>query len=264
MKKKNVSLWTKTVACCLSFLLVAMSGLTPAAAQAVAPVNGPPPTLTPVTINNGAGDQYDPHISGDWAAYSSDLSIRYYNFATNTDAEIPMGASARDLLSDVSGSKIVFTRVITGLETALMVFDAATPAVAPVAIAPANGTTRIGDAIGGNTVAYIDFGLQINGELVIHNLNTSTSTRITNDSAFDTNPSVSPDGNVVTWEHCNISTSNCDIWQAVKNGPVWAVSPASDTANQENNPDTNGTLVVYDSARAGNPDIFWRPVSGGA
>jgi len=100
-----------------------------AAAQGIVPIIGTPPTLTPVTINNSPGDQFDPHVSGDWVVYSSDLSIRYYNFATNTDAQIPMGSSARDLLPDISGSKIVFSRVIPNVTTAVMVFDAATPAV---------------------------------------------------------------------------------------------------------------------------------------
>jgi hypothetical protein len=230
--------------------------------QVILPVNGVAPTLTPVTINNGSGDQYDPHISGDLVAYTSDPSIRYYSVATDTDAQIPLGSSARDLLSDVSGSKIAFSRVIPAVKTAVMVFDTSTPATAPIEIDAALGTTRIGSAIGGDTVAYIDFGLHGNGELVIHDLASSTSVRATNDAAFDGNPSVSPDGNVVTWEHCAISTSNCDIWQAVKNGAVWDVSPASDTANPEANPDTNGTLIVYDSVRP-NGDIFWRPVAGG-
>ena len=232
-------------------------------AQSIVPVNGAPPTLTPVTINAGAGDQNDPHISGDWVAYTSDLSIRYYSFATGTDAEIPFGLSVRDLLSDISGSKIVFSRIISGVKTAVMVFDAATPAVQPIEIDPAPGTTRLGSAIGGNTIAYVDFGLEANGEIVIHDLTTSTSTRITNDTNPDQGPSVSPDGNVVTWEHCNSSLSNCDIWQAVKNGAVWNVSVVNDSLNAEANPDTNGTLVVYDSYRGGNSDIFWRAVTGG-
>jgi Tol biopolymer transport system component len=260
---KTVNLRTRTLACSLAFVLVAMAGLMPAAAQAVTPVSGTPPALTPVTINDSAGDQYDPHISGDWVSYTSDLSIRYYNFATNTDAAIPMGASARDLLSDISGSKIVFSRVITGVKTTLMVFDAAT-AAAPIEMDAVSGTTRIGSAIGGNTVAYVDFGIEGHGELIIHDLTTATSVRITNDIAYEANPSVSPDGNVVTWEHCNTSSSNCDIWQAVKTGPVWNVTSLSDAANPEANPDTNGTLVVYDSLRASNGDLFWQPVGGGA
>ncbi|MGH8657567.1 MAG: TolB family protein [Gammaproteobacteria bacterium] len=35
------------------------------------------------------------------------------------------------------------------------------------------------------------------------------------------------------------------------------------TASPEANPDTNGSLVVYDSVRGSNPDLFWRPVGGG-
>ncbi len=234
-------------------------------AQTVVPVNGVTPALTSVTINAQPGDQYDPHVSGDWAAYTSDLSIRYYNFATNIDAQIPMGPSDRDLLSDISGSKIVFSRVISGSSTIVMVFDAATPAVAPVALDPIPGAIHIGSAIGGGTVAYINFELQGNGEVIVHDLITSASVRLTNDTAFDANPSVSPDGNVVTWEHCQVSTSNCDIWQAVKSGAVWNVSVAANTANPEANPDSNGSLIVYDSVLPTNDgEIFWRPVSGGA
>jgi uncharacterized protein (TIGR03382 family) len=245
-------------------LLLAMTVvMVPAVALAVTPANGAAPTLTPVTINAGAGDQYDPHVSGDFAAYTSDDSIRYYRFSSAADAVIPMGASARDLLSDISGSKVVFSRVITGVKTAVMVFDINT-AAAPIELDPALGTTRIGSAIGGNTVAYVDFGLHGNGELVIHDLVTSTSIRVTNDVAFDGNPSVSPDGNVVTWEHCATSTSNCDVWQAVRTGAVWNVGITMDSANPEANPDTNGALVVYDSVRASNADLFWRPITGGA
>jgi len=249
----------------LSVLVLFVVGVgTNALPQVVVPINGATPTLTPVTVNNGAGDQYDPHVSGDFAAYTSDLSIRYYNFATNSDAAIPLGPSARDLLAGVSGSKIVFSRVITGVKTAIMVFDASTPAVPPIEIDATADVTRIGSAIGGNTVAYIDFTLESHGELVVHDLLTSTSVRITNDVAYDANPLVSADGTVVTWEHCATSSSNCDIWQAVKAGAVWNVGVAADSADPEANPDSNGTLVVYDSFRAGNGDIYWRPVAGGA
>jgi hypothetical protein len=244
-------------------VLLTLGVLTPATLTAVVPVPQAPPVFTPVTINSSPGDQFDPHISGDWAAYTDDVTIRYYNFTTNVDAVIPSGGGVRDLLSDISGSKIVFSRVTVGVGTAVMVFDAAT-AAPPIEIDPAPGTTRIGAAIGGNTVAYIDFGLQANGELVIFELSTSTSTRITSDTAIDGNPSVSPDGNVVVWEHCVSSLTNCDIYQTVRSGATWNTSVVSDTPSPEANPDTNGALVVYDSRRGTNPDIFWRPVGGGA
>ena len=68
----------------ISFILLGSALCVPA--QVIVPVNGVTPALTAVTINNSAGDQFDPHVSGDWAAYTSDTGIRYYNFATNTDA----------------------------------------------------------------------------------------------------------------------------------------------------------------------------------
>jgi Tol biopolymer transport system component len=240
----------------------------PSWGRQTAPVNGTSPALTSVTINDSPGDQNDPHVSGDWAAYSSGLTIRYYNFATHTDAQIPMGASARDLLSDISGSKIVFSRIIPGDRTAVMVFDAATPAVAPIEIDAAPGTSRVGSAIGGNTVAYIDLGLgpSVYSELVLHDLTTSTSVRITVDYSPDENPQVSPDGKHVTWERCNPTFSNCDIGRVTRDEvwSLWVYGDVSVTPNPEANPDTNGTLVVYDSFRAGNADVFWRPVSSGA
>jgi hypothetical protein len=282
--------FTKHMICATLSLAVAMGGVVPAAflrpsrpavAQAtnaglasgirlnpvvdasVVTDQSPGSPIVPITINDSPGDQNDPHVSGDWVAYASDVAIRYYNFATHTDAEIPRGDSARDLLSDISGSKIVFSRVIPNVGTAVMVFDAATPDVL-VEIDPAPGTIRLGSAIGGDTVAYIDFGLEPNGELVLHDLTTATSWRITNDAAPDQSPAVSPDGHVVTWEHCNSSLSNCDIWKAVKSGAAWTVGVVSDTANAEANPDTNGTVVVYDSYRGGNSDLFWRSVAGSA
>jgi len=153
----------------IGFGLALVALVVPVMLSAIVPnVGGPFVSFSPVTINATAGDQFDPHISGDWVSYTSDLEIRYYRFSTGTDAAIPMGASARDLLAGISGSKIVFSRVVTGVKTAVMVFDASTPLVPPIEIDAADAVTRIGSSIGGNTVAYIDFTLEAHGELVIH------------------------------------------------------------------------------------------------
>jgi hypothetical protein len=145
-----------------------------------------------------------------------------------------------------------------------MVFDAANPSAGAIEVDAAPTTDRLGAAIGGNSVAYIDFGLQASGEVVVSDLATQVSTRLTNDTVSDGNPSVSPDGNVVVWEHCQASIINCDIYQAVRSGGVWSTSAVADTLSPEGNPETNGTLVVYDSRRGTNPpDIFWRTVAGG-
>ena len=94
---KNVRVFLKRTCSSLVFLMAATAGLGSTEAQAVVPVNGVPPVLTPVTINDGPGDQTEPHVSGDWAAYTSDIAIRYYRFSTAGDAQIPMGASAREI-----------------------------------------------------------------------------------------------------------------------------------------------------------------------
>lgn len=245
----------------VSFLALAAATWLPRPAWAVVPVPYPPPLLTPMLINGSAGDQNDPHVSGDWASYTDRTSltsfIRYYRFSTFTDAAIPLLPPARDELADVSGSRIVFSHIIPG-KTAVMVFDAATGAT-PIEIDPTPGSLRLGSAIGGDTVAYVDFVREGNGELVIHDLATSTSVRMTFDSVPDWGPSVSPGGDVVVWEHC---VATCSILQAVKTGGTWSVSPMSPAGSS--NPDTNGTLVVYDSNTAGSTDIFWRPSAGGA
>ena len=47
-------------------------GVLPGPALALSPSDGGPVTLDPVvTINASAGDQYDPHVSGDLAAYTA-------------------------------------------------------------------------------------------------------------------------------------------------------------------------------------------------
>jgi hypothetical protein len=68
----------------------------------------------------------------------------------------------------------------------------------------------------------------------------------------------------VVWEKCLASNlANCDVYQAVKSADSWVVNPTASSPENEGNPDTNGSLVVYDATRGGETDIFWRPVGGG-
>ena len=46
-------------------------GVLPGPALALSPSDGGPVTLLPVAINVSTGDQYDPHVSGDLAAYTA-------------------------------------------------------------------------------------------------------------------------------------------------------------------------------------------------
>jgi len=58
--------------------------------------------------------------------------------------------------------------------------------------------------------------------------------------------------------------ANCDILKAVRTGGAWTVSSVVATPSNEENPDTDGTWIVYDSNRTGNSQIYFQPVGGGA
>jgi hypothetical protein len=243
-----------------------MACLVTAPAMAITPIPGGALSGgTPVTINISDGDQTDPHVSGDIAAYTdiAGSTIRYFNFATHEDAAIPKTPDVIDILSDVSGTRIAFSRIEID-RNALMVFDTATATLTE--ILPNAATNRVSTAIGGNTVAYIDLSVG-NGDVYAYDLATSAWWTIGNDPAAEDNPNVSPDGNVIVWERCPISLIKCDVMQAVRNGGSWTVSVVAYSSDSEGNPDTNGTLVVYEASHPGNPtgqDIYFVPVAGGA
>ena len=115
-------------------------------------------TLT--TVNDGAGNQTDPHVDGDLAAYTSALSgvtqIRYFDFASSADLGIPTTGISFDFLSDVSGSTIVFTRIEPGKQS-IWSFDTATASPA-VELAPSATSSRRGAVIGNRTVAWQETG----------------------------------------------------------------------------------------------------------
>jgi len=81
----------------------------------VVPTSATTPSGVGVTINAGLGNQSDPHVSQNLAAYT-DLSsgqIRYYNFLTATDlaiSNVTGNEVAGDTLADVYNNSVVFTR----------------------------------------------------------------------------------------------------------------------------------------------------------
>jgi hypothetical protein len=112
-------------------------------------------TGTRTTVNNGPGEQNDPHVSGDIAVYTDGTvvtgqSIHYFTFSSATDTTIATPAGASDLLSDISNGLIAFTR-IASTRNAIFVYDTAHGTLTEVN--PTPGSNRIGSAIGGNTVA---------------------------------------------------------------------------------------------------------------
>ena len=231
-------------------------------------------TATPVVVNNGSGNQVDPHVDGNLVAYTNAANgvstIRYFNFSNDVDLGIPGVSGALDFLPDVSGATVVFTR-IEGARQSIWSFNTTTSGPA-IEMGTSSATSlRRGAYIGGNTVAWQELGFSTStsvlSEVMAYDLTTSTGLRLTNDTQFDRNMSVAPNGNVIVWDKCLTSNSPCDIWQAVKGSAGWTVSQVTSTADSESFADTNGTLVVYGGVRAASAtsaDIYWKPVAGGA
>src|SRR5262245_4668713 len=58
--------------------------------EAVVPVDGGAASGATITIDNGGGEQLDPHVSGDLASYTDVSSgiVRYHDFAHSVDNAI--------------------------------------------------------------------------------------------------------------------------------------------------------------------------------
>ena len=251
-------------------LVAATAGVVVGTAGAVTPANGGDAGGTAVVVNNGLGDQSETHVSGSLAVYTErpDIfaigTIHYFDLATGLDGAVPPGAPGdSDVLSDVNGSRIVFSRTrAADSTTGVMLFEASTGIVNE--LDPQPGSMRFGAVVGGNTVAWGEFAGP-NGEVFAYDLAAGTARNLSRSSDLDMNPAVSPAGDVVVWEHC--VGSNCDILQSRRTGDVWGTPTvvADPAPSNESNADTDGTTVVYDSERASatGQDIYFRPVLGG-
>jgi hypothetical protein len=252
---------------CAALIAAATMAVLAGAAGAITPANGGDAGGTMITINNGPGDQTDPHVSGDLAVYTDNQgtissTIRYYNFISASDQAVP-NSGEFDLLSDVNGSRIGFSRLRSDGSTASMVFDVSSMTLTDVA--PVAGSNRFGVVLGSSVVAFQELNSG-SGDIFAYDL--STSGPLINVSAspdVEQNASISPAGNAVVWERC--VGSNCGIYRSVNTGSGWG-SPelVSDTLSNEGNPDTDGTTVVYESNRpsATGEDIYFQPLTGGS
>jgi hypothetical protein len=228
---------------------------------AVTPSESGNVTGAPILINSSPGNQTDPHVSGDVAAYTDESSgaIRYYDFLSTAPGSIQTPLGSTDQLSDVNGKNIAFARK-TGPNRSCQVFDVTTWAT--VQIGPDN-SGAFSTALGNDTVAFVSgddikVGRISNPSAALTNLSSS--------AAFDLAPAVSPNGNAVVWQACMVGS--CSILKSTFNGTSWsspvvvANAPAANTS-----PDTDGTSIVYDSDRAGSvdgSDIYLQALSGGA
>jgi hypothetical protein len=218
-------------------------------------------------VNAGPGNQSDPHVSEGLVAYTSEVQglseIRYHHLSTGQDHAIPNGG-AYDFVADVSGDTVVFTRVSEA--SSIFAFNVRTQAPA-VEVAPQPGSSRRGAVIGYHTVAWQDFSYGTESpEITAFNLDTQELSRLSTDEAQDRAAAVSADGSMVVWSKCTSGTS-CDIWQAVAAPGGFQVQALTGAQGEEAQPDTNGQVVVYSSARIENGvperDIYWQAAGGG-
>lgn len=222
-------------------------------------------TGTTTAVNTGQGDQTDPHVSGDYVAYTSNADgtnrIRYHNLTTAADTVVPHSGED-DFLSDISGTRIVFTRV----SSTSAIYTYTIGGASASEVAPSATANRRNPSIGGATVAWQDFSFRtsvLEPEIVVHDLNANQTIRLTDDALLDRTPQVGPDGAVVVWVKCSTTGTGCDVWKAVNSGGTWTSAAVTGSEGEESSPDTNGSVIVYASTRSGETDIFWKPVGGG-
>src|SRR5437867_4312128 len=218
-----------------------------------------------IVVDNSTGDQSQPHVSGNYASYNVVTLggvnlIGYYSFSPPCNGNVPSAANFIDNLSDVSGSNIVFTRVntITGANSIFKYTIGGTSTeVAPVA--PPAVAMRSNPAIGGNTVIWEDVGVtsDMSSEMVL-STDGITTHRVTNDAFADTNPNVSPTGNVVAWEKC--SGTDCDVYAAI--ALAWAPQAVANSSANETWPDTNGSQIVFASNAGGVAHVYVTTLGG--
>jgi hypothetical protein len=241
----------------LGGLAILAFGSTPAIAQTVEGVR------TAVAVRPGS--QTDPHISGTMISYTdsdgSSSAIHYYDLAMSggNDTAIDPGAGI-DQLAGIDGNRIVYTHIESATR-AIHVYDVGTGLV--TVIDPQPGSDRRNAAIGGNTVAWVDFN-GTSSEVWVYDLAAATGpVQISFSAAQDTQPSVSPDGSRVAYTSCSGVSTGCDV--ILYDTASGTSTVLTGGATEDRNPDLSNDRVVYaETDAAGETDIVWVGLSGGA
>ena len=244
-------------------LAVAAAGAGPARASSDPALSG-----ISITINNGPGDATQPSVSGEYVSYTEDATgadvVHYYNLATGTDASIPGTESANDSLSGISGPNVVYVHQdSSGLY--INSYNIST-GNAPVTLDPGTSEYATEPAIGGDTVAWADLTSDPSvPQIMVYNTVTQTVTDLSDDTTTaNVEPAVSPDGSVVVWAKCTTAGTPCNIWEGILGSDgTWSIGPLTSGSNDSEFPQTDGNIVVYQSVRSGEQNIYWQPVGGG-
>ncbi len=256
--------------CSLLTVFVALPGAVRAQNYVTPTVKSTPPGHF-IVVNNGPGDQTDPHVSGNLVVYTNTVgavsAIHYFDLATRKDAEVPNpdDGTVFDFLPDVSGTTIVFTRVTTS-GAFIYSFDTSTPATPPAEVAPTSPSPRSQPNVGDQAIVWQQGNYPAN--IAAYDRTGGTITVLSNNSPGNSDnqsPAASPDGTVVTWQSC---TTSCAIWKATLSGGTWNPEPlVSQVGGNQSRADSDGTIIAYSAAYLFNGvtvrRILWQPVAGG-
>jgi len=258
----------------LSFLLIAVALAVPLRSQLAAPAtsestivldtaSAPLLPSTAEIVNNELGNQTNPHLQCNLVSYTFDdfqgiSTIHYKDMATGVDNVIP--GNQVDLLSDISGSRVAYTEVTFTGDT-IRIFDTTsqTQTIVP-------GLKRSNPSIGGNLVAFEDRSISVSApQIAIYDLTTGTVTPLTDDSLTNLWPNVSPNGNAIVWDKCQVNAVNCVTYAAVQTMPgVFTTRSLTEVSSRPHLPFTNGEIAVYVSDRSGENDVYYQTLATGA
>lgn len=233
-------------------------GITPSLLAQSTTIPMLPGTAQQISVANG--NQTNPHVACGIASYTNDdfegsSTIRYFDFATNTEHVLP--GDSLDRLSDTDGKRIVFTELGATGDT-LVLYDIASQTSTLIP-----GVHNFDPALGGNLIAFVHGRLiDTSLDIEVYDQNNGTVTQLTNDGLSNRHPAVSPDGKVVVWEKCQINGTGCDIYSATQSGPGTFTTRAVATAGEEHHADTNGPLIAYISDKSGENDVYLQRVDG--
>ena len=219
---------------------------------------------TASVLNNGLGRQSDPHIDGNLVTYTDDdllgtRSVRYFDLTTNTDRLVP--GNGADSESEVSAGRIAFTE-LTAAGSQVVLFDTATQTRI---VMPGYGFSK--PTIGGVYLFFEDRSstefmhpVDIGGYLIPNDYYYHQSY----DLSPDTNPAISPAGNLMLWQQCQTEGVSCTFHGFVLTNPG---DPFPDLTipfcPEPSQYDMNNDYVfAYTSDKDGDTDIYLQKIVG--
>jgi beta propeller repeat protein len=216
-------------------------------------------TQTVEQITTDPGDEYDPSISGDLVVYTGnrdgDTDVYYVDLTTGVEIAVTQLPGMQEL-SDVYSPLITYTDMTV---RDVWVYDTRTGDAVNVTASP--GAYSSNPAIGRDALVWEDVR-DANVELYGMDLSSGIERRITQSQASDATPEVSTgtDHDQVVWQVCTAGI--CDIglydWST---GVMRMITESTDADDRR--PDMDGDVVVYESYKDQERDIYAYDVTTG-